>query len=73
MNKQQVDYAVRKALENFDRWNEVTGVVEVNSGHYSEISSVIEDSVYIGIQMALSGQIRYDEESNVVCSENQKV
>lgn len=65
MKKQQVDYAVRKALENFDRWNDVSGVVEVNSGYYSEISGVIEDAVHIGIQMALKGQISYDDDGNV--------
>lgn len=65
MTKQQVEYAVRKALENFDRWNDVTGVVEVNSGYYSEISSVIEDSVHIGIQMALYGRVIIDSEGEV--------
>ena len=57
MNKGQVDYAERKAMELFDRWNDVTGIFEPASGYYSEIEAVIGDAVHCGIQMALLGRI----------------
>lgn len=65
MTKEQVLYAERKALEVFDKWNDVTGIVVPCSGYYSEIKGVIEDAVHIGIQMALKGDILRDEEGNV--------
>lgn len=65
MTRAQVVYAQRKAMDAFDKWNDVAGVIETNSGYYSEIEAVIEDAVHIGIQMALFGKIDYDEEGNV--------
>lgn len=61
-----VDYAVRKAMDEFDKWNDVTGTFQVNTGSYGEIAAVIEDSVHIGIQMAMFGKINRDKEGNVL-------
>lgn len=66
MTKEQVNYAERKAMELFDKWNEVTGIVAQCSGYYSELRGVIEDSVHIGIQMAINGTISIDEEGDVL-------
>ena len=70
MNKAQTEYAVRKAYENLDKWNEITGFVKINSGYYCELLSIIEDSIHIGIQMALKGKIKYDKMGNVVIPDN---
>lgn len=65
MNKSQVDYAERKAKEQFDKWNEVTGFVQVGTGYYVEMESVIEDAVHIGIQMALYGKVEFGEDGSI--------
>lgn len=66
MTKSQMEYATRKALENFDRWNEVTGQFVRCSGYYAEILSIIEDAVHCGAQMALHGEIDFDEDGNII-------
>ena len=53
MTKGQSDYAKRKALELFDAWNDVAGVVHKFDGYYYELCSVIEDAVAIGSMVAL--------------------
>lgn len=53
MQKGQVEYAQRKALEMFDAWNDVTGFVEKFSGYYYEITAIIKDSVDVGAMVAL--------------------
>lgn len=53
MNKGEVDYAKRKALEVFDQWNDVTGVIDKFSSYYYEICAVISDAVEIGSMVAL--------------------
>lgn len=58
MTNAQVSYAERKAMEQFDKWNEVANVVEPNTGYYSEAEAVIHDAVHIGIQMALYGEVK---------------
>jgi len=55
-SKGEVDYAVRLALNNFDKWNDVTGVFVKFSGYYYEIQSVIEDAVHCGFQRALDDE-----------------
>jgi hypothetical protein len=65
MNKGQIERAERLALNNLDRWNDVTGVVGLDTGHYYELQDVIRDSVHIGVQMALYGNVKSDEEGNV--------
>lgn len=53
MNAGEVVNAVRRALNGFDEWNDVAGVVPPNSSWYYEVQSVIEDAVHCGIQAAL--------------------
>jgi hypothetical protein len=52
MKKGELDNAIRRALNIFDTWNDVTGFVEKNTGYYYEIQSVIEDAVHCGAQAA---------------------
>lgn len=48
-------YAMEKAMENFDKWNDVAGVFEKDTGSYWEIESIIEDSIRIGMKIAENG------------------
>ena len=53
MKKGQVKSAIRRALNLFDKWNDVTGYVTKHTGYYYEMQAVIEDAVHCGIQEAL--------------------
>lgn len=66
MTKGEVDTAERKALNVFDKWNDVTGFAQPNTSYYYEIQSVIEDAVHIGIQMALFGNIFYNKDGEII-------
>jgi len=66
MDNGQVDHAERLALNNLDKWNDVTGVVTQHSGYYYELQSVITDAVHYGIQMALTGKVRLDIDGNII-------
>lgn len=66
MNKGQIADAERKALNEFDKWNTVTGITTEGTSYYYELQSVIEDAVHIGIQMALSGQVKYNTDGSVL-------
>lgn len=53
MTQGELDYAIRRALNLFDKWNDVTGVPAKFSSWYYEIQGVIEDAVHCGAQQAL--------------------
>ena len=53
MKRGEVDDAIRRALNIFDEWNEVTGFVQPGTGYYYELQGIIEDAVHVGIQSAL--------------------
>ena len=53
MKMGQVSDALRRALNKFDEWNDVTGIVEKHTGYYYEMQGVIEDALHCGIQAAL--------------------
>jgi hypothetical protein len=65
MTKGSVETAERKALNELDKWNDVTGFVQVDTSYYYEIQSVIKDAVHIGIQMALNGKVEYKKDGTV--------
>ena len=65
MTKGQVEYAERQAYNEFDRWNDVVGIITKNSGYYAEIQAVVQDAVHIGIQMAINGEVNRDTEDNI--------
>ncbi len=52
MTRGELEFAKRKALEVFDKWVEVTGVVSKCDSYYYELCSVIEDAVDIGARVA---------------------
>ena len=61
MQQGQQDYAIRKALEHFDRWNACTDAFELFSPSYYEICGVIEDAVKIGARVACGASAEFDE------------
>ncbi|MFL1672628.1 hypothetical protein [Paenibacillus dendritiformis] len=55
MTRGEIQYAIRQALNNFDKWNDVTCVVEKGSAYYYEAQAVVEDAVRIGAKIACEG------------------
>ena len=55
MTKGELDFAIRKALNELDEWNDVTGAIQKGSSWYYELQSVVEDAVKIGIKIAIEG------------------
>lgn len=49
----EIDYAVRRALNRFDEWNDCAGKFEKFTSYYYEMQSLIEDAVHCGFQRAL--------------------
>ena len=71
MTKGKVEKAERIALNEFDKWNDITGFVQEDTGYYYEIQSIIKDAVHIGIQMSINGKVEYNEEGNIKHEEQQ--
>jgi hypothetical protein len=44
--------AIRRALNIFDKWNDITGCFQKDTGYYYEMQGVIEDAVHCGAQAA---------------------
>lgn len=61
MTNGEHERAKRLALQLFDEWLSVTGLVDFNSGYYGELTSLIEDAVDIGAKMALKLPINLDD------------
>jgi hypothetical protein len=55
MTQGELEYAIRKAQNHFDEWNDVTGVPAKSCSWYYEILSLIEDAVKIGAKVACEG------------------
>ena len=62
----ELDYAIRKAQNNFDKWNDATGVPSKGCSWYYEILSLIEDAVEIGARVACEG---YDADLSDILDE----
>ena len=62
MNKGELDNAIRRALNLFDEWNDVTGAIPKGSGWYWEIQSVVSDAVHCGAQAATGDYRKLDGE-----------
>lgn len=65
MNKGEVQDAERYALNEFDKWNDVTDQFTKGTSYYYEMQGVISDAVHIGIQMALYGKVDRDDYDNI--------
>jgi hypothetical protein len=64
MKKGEMDNAVRRALNIFDKWVEITGFVEKHTGYYYEMQGLIEDAVHCGAQAATGDHRPLDSEKN---------
>jgi hypothetical protein len=62
----KVDYAIRQALNNFDRWNDVAGKIPKFCGYYYEAQECIRDAVKIGIMAAFNIEIEFDEGGELI-------
>lgn len=52
MKQGELDFAIRRALNIFDRWVKCTGAVQEHTSTYYEIQGCIEDAVHCGAQSA---------------------
>lgn len=52
MTKGELELAIRRALNLFDNWNDITGCVPRGTSYYYEIQGCIEDAVHCGAQGA---------------------
>jgi hypothetical protein len=73
MNKGQVEYAERKAMELFDAWNNVVGMFTPGTGYYAEIEACIIDAVHCGIQMAIHNEINIEDYNVIKGDYNEKI
>lgn len=62
----KLEYAVRKAQERFDEWNDTSGIFTKHSGYYYEALATITDAVKIGIFTELGIEIEYDENGDLL-------
>ena len=60
-----VKEAERIALNQLDKWNDVTGFLTKHTSYYYEIQALMEDAVHVGIQMALNEKVEFEEYGNV--------
>ncbi len=66
MTRGEFDSAVRRALNIFDAWNQVTGFVPPGTRYYSEMQACITDAVHCGAQAATKDFKRLDGEEGPV-------
>ncbi len=66
MKAGQVEEAERIALNQFDKWNDVTGYTQKHTSYYYEMQAVVKESVHIGIQMAINGKVSFDKDGNII-------
>jgi len=66
MTRGELDNAVRRALNIFDQWNNVTGVFDRGDTYYYEVQAVIEDAVHCGAQGATGDFKRLEGEEGPV-------
>lgn len=62
----RVDYAVRIAHNELDKWNDTANIVEKHTGSYYELQSVVEEAVHIGIQVALYGKVLRNQDGEII-------
>ena len=69
MTKGRIEKAERLANNQFDKWNDVTGLVSDSSSYYYELLALMREAVHIGIQTALNGKVEFDKDGNVKITE----
>lgn len=55
MTRGELQFAIRQALNVFDKWVDATGVVPKGTSYYYEMQACIEDAVKIGAKIACEG------------------
>ena len=66
MTKGEYEYAERQALRILDDWISVTGIFHPSDSYYNELCGIISDAVHCGVQTALFGNVKRDNDGNVV-------
>lgn len=66
MTAGELDRAIHRARNLFDKWNEVTGAVDDDSSRYWEFVSCIEDAVHCGAQAATKDFKRLEGETQTM-------
>jgi hypothetical protein len=61
----ELDSAIRRALNLFDKWNDCTGAITKHSSIYCEIQGCIEDAVHCGAQAATGDFKKLDSEGTL--------
>jgi len=56
--------AKERALDTFENWNEITGVLPTHTSYYFEVKGCIIDAVHCGVQRALRIQVPLRSEEN---------
>ena len=51
----ELEYAIRKAQNHFDKWNDKTNAIPRRRDWYQDILNIIEDSVMIGVEIHKTG------------------
>lgn len=66
MSNGELDSAIRRAMNNFDEWVDVTGALQPGNGYYYEMQKCIEDAVHFGAQAATGDFKRLEDEKAIV-------
>lgn len=69
MQKGELEYAIRKAQDVFDQWNNCTGLIPKFCGYYYEALSVIETATKIGARIACGLKVEFDKNGNLIDNE----
>lgn len=64
MTKGELEGAIRRALNLFDQWVEVTGFVPKHTTYYYEMQGCIEDAVHCGAQAATGDYRKLESEQD---------
>jgi len=64
MTKGQLETAIRRAFNIFDKWIDITGVVVKDTGYYYELQGIIEDAVHCGAQAETRDFKKLESENN---------
>ena len=65
IKKGQRDYAIRRALDVFDEWLDITGIIPRFSGYYYGMCGVIENAVDIGMLVTLNMPFELNEDGEI--------
>jgi hypothetical protein len=62
MTNGELEGAIRRALNLFDKWVEVTGFVAKSTSYYYEMQGCIKDAVHCGAQAACGDYKKLESE-----------